>query len=241
MILMIKIAICDDDKKDRDQFKEFIDRYEKECNIKFCLQSFASGEELLESPFMPDIIFLDIVMDKKDGIKVGVEIKKRKPETLIIYTTLLNEKMSVALNHVHSFGYFEKPVDRENFFKILSDAVQMLQNRDQREEKIRFRSDANTILELVAMDIYYFEYKDRKIKIATKDDMYICKGKIKDIARQMNQYGFETAHQSFVINLYRVEKIYAHTLVMQGGKELPLAQKRASAFRKRLMEEVRKE
>lgn len=237
---MIKIAICDKDKKDRNQLKKFINSYEKEFNIKYCLKLFASGEELLKSQFMPDILFLDIVMNKKDGIQVGMEIKQKKAETLIIYITILSEKITTAINYVHAFGYFVKPIDKENFFQILSDAVmQILNNSDHNKKTIRFISEANTIIDLCPMDIYYFEYENRKIKIAAKDSTLICKGKIHDIADQMEEYGFTMSHQSFVVNLYHIEKISAQMLVMRNGEMVPLAQKRASAFRKRLMQEVR--
>lgn len=234
---MIKIAICDDDKKDRNQLKEFINSYEKEFNIKYCLNLFVSGEELLKSQFMPDILFLDIAMDKKDGIQVGAEIKQKKAESLIIYTTVLSEKIIAAINYVHSFGYFVKPIDKEKFFQILSDAIMQIQhNRNRNKEKIRFLSESNTIIDLRPMDIYYFEYENRKIKIAAKDNTLICKGKINDIADQMKEYGFTMSHQSFVVNLYHIERISAQMLIMRNGEMIPLAQKRASALRKRLMQ-----
>lgn len=234
---MIKIVICDDEKKDRHQIKEFINSYEEEFNIKFCLKLFASGEEFLKSKFIPDILFLDIVMEKKDGIQVGTEVKKRKAEVYIIYTTNLDEKIAIAVNHVHSFGYLVKPIEKESFFQILSDAVMQIQrNRNHGKEKVRFLSDSNTIIELYPMDIYYFEYHNRKIKIAEKDNTIICKGKIHDIADRMEEYGFFMAHQSFVVNLYHIERISAQMLVMRNEETIPLAQKRASALRKRLMQ-----
>ena len=51
----------------------------------------------------------------------------------------------------------------------------------------------------------------------------------------MDKYGFAMSHQSFVVNLYYVDKITLQTLLMRNGDEVSLAQKRASSFRKRLM------
>lgn len=237
---MIKIAICDSSKKDRDRLKEFINHYEKEFNIIYCLKLFASGEELLESKFMPDILFLDIAVGQKDGIQIGAEIKQRKAETLIIYITFLGEKITTAMNYVHAFGFFDKPISQKKLFQILSDAViQIMHNSNYHQKKIRFVSEPNAIIDLCPMDIYYFEYENRKIKIAAKDGTFVCKGKIRDIAEQMEEHGFTMSHQSFVVNLYQIERISAQMLVMKNGEKIPLAQKRASAFRKRLMQAAR--
>lgn len=60
---MIKIAICDDEQKDRDKLQELLKKYMLmsggECNV----QLFESGEEFLNSGFFPDILLLDITYD----------------------------------------------------------------------------------------------------------------------------------------------------------------------------------
>ena len=47
------------------------------------------------------------------------------------------------------------------------------------------------------------------------------------------------SHQSFVVNLYYVDKITSQTLIMKNGDTVYLAQKRASAVRKKLMQLVK--
>lgn len=89
---MIKIAICDDNQKDRDRLQELLWKYmhmsDKNCN----LQLFESGEEFLDSEFTPDILLLDIIMNEKDGIQIGAEIKRKFSGIIIIYITCLKEK-----------------------------------------------------------------------------------------------------------------------------------------------------
>lgn len=229
---MIKIAVCDDEKKDRERLQIFIQEYIKESEEKYSLQLFESGEELLNSGYIPDILFLDIIMNEKDGIQVGAELKKRNSDINIIYITNFNEKMAVAFNRIHSFGYLIKPVVKEELFRMMSDAVIQV-NRN--INMVTFLSNDNTIINLKVMDIYYFEYCNRRVKIFTTDDTYICKKKINNIAEKMKRYGFSMSHQSFVVNLYYVEKISNQMLIMKNGAKVYLAQKRASAFRKQLM------
>ena len=55
---MKKIAICDDEPAVRKQ----MEAYFKELESVFCISYFESGETLLESDVLYDVIFLDIDM-----------------------------------------------------------------------------------------------------------------------------------------------------------------------------------
>ena len=204
---MIKIAICDDDEKDRERLRELIQKFMRELEEEFELQIFASGEEFLENSFIPDILFLDILMNEEDGIQIGDEIKKKYPKIIIIYSTCLREKITAALNQIHSFGYLVKPINAQDLLLLLSDAVAEVR-KNFRNDKVSFLSSDYSVIELSARDIYYFEYCDRKVKIVTNDKIYTCiKEKMNDLAEKMEKYGFVMSHQSYVVNIYNVNKI----------------------------------
>ena len=98
-----------------------------------------------------------------------------------------------------------------------------------------FLSENHTLICLRCRDIYYFEYINRKIRIVTVEKEYVCiHEKISDIAKKMKPYGFAMCHQSFVVNLYEVDRIRTQELIMKNGDSVYLAQKRAAAIRKEL-------
>ncbi|MBQ6807072.1 MAG: response regulator [Lachnospiraceae bacterium] len=107
---MIKIAICDDEKQDRERLQELVYEYAQKYEQTYKIEIFESGEGYLNSGLVADILFLDIIMNNKDGIQIGEEVRKQKGNTIIIYTTNLNEKMAIAFNRIHSFGYLMKPI-----------------------------------------------------------------------------------------------------------------------------------
>lgn len=232
---MLKIAVCDDEGNDREVICELIRKFGRTYSGESDIRQFASGEQFLRSRYEPDILFLDIIMHEKDGIQTGVEVKKRYPDAIIIYITNISEKISTAVNRVHSYGYLVKPVMEEELFHILTDAVRQAADK-KREHYVTFLSDNNTIVELSVKDIIYFEYINRKIRIVTKTGNYLCVSeKIGRIAERMEPYGFAMSHQSFVVNLYQVELIDGLMLLMKNGDRIYLAQKRASSVRKQLM------
>lgn len=233
---MIKIAICDDDERDRQKLDELIQKYIAEANEDLRMKQFKSGEQLIDSDFIPDILFLDIAMNEKDGIEIGMEIKRIKNDILIVYTTNLSHKMAVALNTVHSFGYLIKPIVKDDFFDMLSGAIRQIKLKEAEGRNIvSFVSSGNKVVYLHAMDIYYFEYVNRQLKAVTKDECYVCKETVSEIAKKMEKYGFAMSHRSFVVNLYHVANISGQMLIMKNGARVYLAQKRMPAIKNRLL------
>lgn len=235
---MIRIAICDDDRVDRSHLKELIDKCGNTLSIELNIKEFESGEAFLESGCNPEILFLDILMEQKDGIQVGVEIRKQRADTIIVYVTNIDERMAEAINGIHSYGYLIKPVKEVELLKILQEAV-MVVKRNLRMNCETFQLEQNGIVTVPIQDIYYFEYCERKVRMVTKEDNYIIKEKIGNIAERMRRYSFEMSHQSFVVNLYEVKEIKGQMLLMKNGEMVCLAQKRASTIRKRIMELIK--
>ena len=236
---MVRIAICDDDQNDMSIIQRYIEEYAEKFPFAYNLRTFDSGERLLESEYLPNVLFLDIYMNKKDGIQVGSEIRKGKDNIIIIYTTNLKERMVEAVNQIHSFGFLTKPINREDFFKMLRDALEKIVDSDY-IHTVSFLAENNTYINLPVMDIYYFEYSDRRIRIVARNKREIfIKDKINNIANKMKKYGFTMSHQSFVINLYHVDQFVKQGLLMKNGDVVYLAQKRASMLRKELKQLVK--
>ena len=233
---MLKIVVCDDDKKDGAAIIHLLEEYAERTQMKYELRTFESGEQFIESGYVPHILFLDIMMDKIDGIQIGADIRKNKENIIIIYTTSLEQKMAEAFNYVHAFGYLVKPVEKDSFFQMMDDAAAQADEKVQ-IQTVTFLTENGTGIELSVMDIYYFEYLQRRIRIVSKEreDIWI-KGRINDVAEKMKEYSFTMSHQSFVVNLYHVDKITNQSLIMKNGHEVYLAQKRVAAVRKELMQ-----
>ncbi|MGL5353627.1 MAG: LytR/AlgR family response regulator transcription factor, partial [Clostridium sp.] len=70
---MIKIGICDDDKKIRNEIKKAIESYK---NLEYTLNTYECGEMLLEDMKEFDVIFLDIDMGGINGIETAKKIRK---------------------------------------------------------------------------------------------------------------------------------------------------------------------
>ena len=114
---MLKIAICDDDKKDRDRVHGYVKEYVGEKMIAADIRVFDHPDSLIEEceQYMPHIYILDIVMPMITGIQAARELRWNQPDAQIIFAT---SESSYALESfdVNPINYIMKPVGKEKLF-----------------------------------------------------------------------------------------------------------------------------
>lgn len=121
------IILADDDEDDRLLFTEAFE----EIRITTKVQTFNDGAELMdylndEKAILPEILFLDLNMPKKNGIECLHEIKanRRFSEIAIaIYSTSSSEEHIEETFVSGANIYIKKPNDFNALKKILSDVV----------------------------------------------------------------------------------------------------------------------
>ncbi|SHG04703.1 Response regulator receiver domain-containing protein [Flavobacterium segetis] len=125
----INICLADDDEDDRLFFTDAFD----ELRINTKVSTFNDGVELMnylnnEDSILPNVLFLDLNMPKKNGVECLLEIKKnRKLDdiAIAIYSTSSSEE-HIEETFVNGANiYIKKPNDFENLKKILSEVVTM--------------------------------------------------------------------------------------------------------------------
>ena len=176
----IHIAICDDEQIIRNLIKTYILEQYEDCSIS----EYASGEKLLEACLntheKPDLLFLDIEFpDRMNGMDIAKKIRAMDAEEsssaisslpLIIFVTGDASRMPDAFR-VHAFQYLVKPLNRQDFQRILKQAIRELhllhKNDTDLQRKMTVRCDGG-IQSIPIPDIDYFESEGRKLTIHTK-------------------------------------------------------------------------
>lgn len=123
----INITLADDDEDDRLFFTDAFD----ELKINTRVNTFKDGVELMNylnnmDSVLPNILFLDINMPKKNGVECLLEIKKNerfRDIAIAIYSTSSSEE-HIEETFVNGANiYIKKPNDFQTLKKILSDVV----------------------------------------------------------------------------------------------------------------------
>lgn len=221
---MIKIGICDDDKNIRNEITKAIESYK--C-FDYSLNTYESGEKLLEEGKNFDVIFLDIDMGGINGIETAKKIRKYDKAVKIIYVTSYTDYLNLAFS-VHAFGYLNKPVKMEQIHSQLDEVLSY--SVEEEQEPLEFITSEG-VARLLPREIYYFEYINRKVMLKTKEKSYTLKDKITTLAEEMRKYGFVMPHKSFTVNLFHVKSIKGYDIFMMDGGIIPLSQKKSTEFR----------
>ncbi len=123
----INICLADDDEDDRLFFTDAFD----ELKINTKVSTFNDGVELMDflhhpDSILPNVLFLDLNMPKKNGQECLLEIKKDEKFNDIavaIYSTSSSEE-DIEKTFVNGANiYIKKPNDFEELKKILSEVV----------------------------------------------------------------------------------------------------------------------
>lgn len=226
--MSMKIAVCDDEILFVNTVRQWLSELPKAF---FEVSCFTDGLSLLESPETFDLIFLDIDMPSINGIETAERLRKKDKQVKIIYLTSYTDYLTDAFK-VHAFGYLIKPAGKEEILRQIREAAQY--SPPSTEGQVLELAGTDGLHRLPADQIFYFEYTSRKIRTVTAQGNFFIKRKIADVAAAMEEYGFAMPHKSFVVNLYHVKSIKGSDLLLTNGETIPLSQKQAAWFRKRL-------
>jgi len=121
------IILADDDEDDRLLFTDAFD----ELRISTKVKTFKDGAELMNyldggDSVLPDILFLDLNMPKKNGIQCLKEIKANKKLeniAIAIYSTSSSEEHIEETFVKGANIYIKKPNNFETLKKVLQDVV----------------------------------------------------------------------------------------------------------------------
>jgi DNA-binding LytR/AlgR family response regulator len=224
---MMKIAVCDDDKRALNETVKLLDNYKK---IPLSTDVYNSGEALLGAGKKYDILLLDIDMGGLNGIETARRIREQDKDVKLIYITNYSDYTIFAFG-VHAFAYLLKPLKAEELYAQLDEACAYGFSRT--EPELEFQAKEG-ILHVKPSRILFFEYLDRQVLMHTAEGVWHLRRRITELAEEMAQYGFAMPHKSFAVNLYAVQRICGYEITLTDGTAVPLSQKKSVQFRRAL-------
>lgn len=233
---MLQIAICDDEKRIREQLENLV-----HTSTKAIIRQFITGEELLESDIDFDIILLDICMNEADSKPKmnGMETAKKirmKSDAIIIFITALKEYVFEAYD-VDAFQYLLKPVDEKKFQSVLAKAVLQVEKK-RKMEPLVIKVNGN-YKSIPIEDILYAENDARKIILHTKHETFAFYEKMEILENKLGN-NFFRSHRGFLVHLQEVESYDNRNIVLKNGDNIFLAKLKYNDFVTAYMNYLRK-
>lgn len=220
---MIKFAVCDDEPHMVQEIGTRISNYMHERRIaSYCIKNFTSGCSLLESGCEFDVIFLDIQMERPNGMETARILRQRKNNSLLIFVTVLKDYVLEAFE-VEAYDYFIKPFDRSHFERTMDRAIRALQQREARRIVV-WRGTACEVISL--SKIVYCEVQGRKIYIHQNDGKIIDYYDKMEALEQRMDGRFFRCHRSYLVNLEYVRGSDAGQVMLTPGIKIPVSRLR---------------
>ena len=119
---MRKIAICDDSKLDRQLLKVAIQTYFENNEEEFKIFEYESGDNLL-ADIEVELLFLDIIMNGTNGMKIARKLRDIQFKAPIIFLTAY-AYYAVESYEVQAAGYLLKPYDTNKLTLLLDEILQ---------------------------------------------------------------------------------------------------------------------
>lgn len=234
---MVRILIYDDSSYDRKQLKILIDNLFSELNITYSIKECLNDEEFYNSISSSDLLFLDIELNKSNGIEIGKKIKETNSDCRIIITSRFN-KYLIDGYKIHADRYFLKPINEIEFSMEMKNILKeyFKQNFSIRDEKIcRVPISLKKILYIEAYDKYTVLHMSNDAKLKTPYRLKYWTDKLKD-------YDFCQSHKSYLVNLSNVSGIKKTDVVLFSNELVPLSRHYKADFEnyfmKLLFEEI---
>lgn len=250
----ISTIIIDDEPKNIQLLQQMLAAHCPQVEIA-ATESDAKKGLLLIGEKKPQLVFLDVEMPHLNGFDL---LKKLEPVFFeVIFVTAYSHYAVDAFEH-HATGYITKPVNAEKLMAAVNKAVKRIDekninknlfslleqnNRQQAPDKIPL-STSNGLVFVKIADIMYCESS------GNYTHFYLCDNKKIIVSRQLGEYekllpenNFTRIHDKYIINLNYIKEYIKGSggeVVLENGKEIPVATRRKEDFLARFEKWIRR-
>ena len=235
---MLKIAICDDRKEDRDRMNQHVRQFCRERMLQAEIKVFDHPDALICAceKFRPHIYILDIVMPMVNGIQVARELKWNQPDAQIIFATS-EESFALESFDVNPVNYIVKPVKREKLFETLHLAIKRIHLEEEHAVTIKVKGGYHT---LHLDDIMYLDYRNHVVTYHLLSGEAISTSTLRiGFAEYLMQNHEEDdivlCHESVAVNIKSIDKLTKTDLMVRNREILPVAKSRYAQVAEKYM------
>lgn len=244
---MYYIAICDDDSLFIQYLKKMILKSGlNDSEVSF--YEYSSGEELigaLNELTKIDLLFLDMQMKELDGHSTAKHFRKEFPCSLLVFCSGVCMP-TVESFEVTPFRYILKAYTDSKIIHELKSVVCELKAR-RVEPYIMGIWHYNTV-KLKLDEILYIAIARNGSRIYMRPDIpqydfeqYITsRKKVDELYKLLKDYGFEYAHNSYIVNLRYIKRKTVKELELTDGTKLSIARSKEKALRVALAKSMAK-
>ena len=211
---MRKIVICDDLEEERERLKTAVKTCLAKLGEEAEITEYGSGIPLLsdvqEGIIDMDLLFLDIFMQGSNGMETAKRLRALSCRVPIIFLTT-SPDFAVESYDVEACAYLVKPLSEEKLMTALRRALKSVPRR-----RIAVRSGGQYRYVYIS-DILYAESERHWVTLYMADGSEVkTLEKLGNIEEQIGEPCFLRCHQSYLVNMDRIEDVQEGFLMSNG-------------------------
>lgn len=231
----MRIAICDDCMEDTLALKRFLGGHE----VRVYSDAGTLLADIKNEYIRYDLYLVDIFIEESiNGIELAKELRGIQENAVICFVSTSDNFYREAYD-IYAVQYLLKPVQEEAVRQLLARVLANMERNGRRKLTFQWRGQSGSI---PYEKILYITSREHTLFICCTDGtIQECRGRISELAAQIDGNVFLRCHQSFLVNMYRVDSINGNELTV-GGKRIPISRPYyagvKSRYREILFEEV---
>jgi len=236
---LYRIVICDDDS----EFVDYMYRMILQCGVEveqLEFYNFSSGEDLvkgLNRLLSCELLVLDMQMNDMDGHATAKLFRQFFPDSILVFCSGVVGPTDESFK-VTPYRYLKKSYpDEKMIIELKAVMKKMLENNP---APIVVGKNHKSFVRLYPNDILYIEnWKHGSVIHIKKDridypfeNKLTTKLKLAELYRELKEYGFEFAHNSYIVNLkYVIKMVSKGVIKLIDGTELNVSRSKLETFR----------
>ena len=221
--VVLKIAICDDEKEFRDSAERMLKLYMEEKAVPYQADTFDVPSELVdmtEKGTIYDIYLLDIYMPGITGMSIATELRNRDIKSPIIFLTSSTEHALEAFG-VDATHYLLKPYTKDSFYVGMDKAVQSITSH--KGDSIVLKVD-NEYRSIPVSPIIYCEAEDKYQRFyLEKDERLLIRISGMELYKLLSEFdSFYHCGRAHIINLNHISRVTQSGAEFKNGMQLNL-------------------
>ena len=220
---MLRIAICDDDRKMVSGNKAIVEDCLKKCGENAEIVSYTVSDNLLsdvrDDHYYFDLILLDIEMPGCTGMELAAEIKPFLPDIRIIFITSHIE-YAIDAFELSIFRYVPKDRREEKLPQAVTDAIRLLSLEG---GKIYTIQSGSRMEKIPYKDILYIRRDGKNAEIFYREENTKVRKSLGQVFEELGSEDFMFTDRGCIVNIIHVIQIRDGEAVLDNGVHIPVS------------------
>ena len=224
MMILVRIAICDDDKDSVALHEDIVKRSLQACGIGYEITTYTQSSNLLcditDDRFFYDLILLDIEMPGMTGMEISERIKPYLPNVKIIFVTSHIE-YAIDAFELSIFRYVPKNNLDNRLVSAVVDAAKLIELETDQEYVIQA---AGRMEKIPYKDIFYVQRDGGKNSmIVSNMGTSKVRKSLQQVFEELNTPEFIFIDRGYIVNIIQIMKIGDGMAYLKNGETLPVS------------------